>query len=64
MIDDCTPITKEVFIGQNPFGTISKLNADGATILLTQEEYDEWVEFTRGVWDDAPESYDNIVEER
>ena len=47
------PITKEQFIEQNQFGTISKQNADGSTTLLTQEEYDNWVEFSRGIWDDA-----------
>jgi hypothetical protein len=47
------PITKEQFIEQNPFGTISKQNPDGSTTLLIQEEYDDWVEFSRGIWDDA-----------
>jgi hypothetical protein len=45
-------ITKEEFIQQNPFGTISKQNTDGSTTLLTQEEYDEFVENSRGIWDD------------
>ena len=50
---DYTPITKEEFIQQNPFGTISKQNDDGSTTLLTQQEYDDWVEFSRGIWDDT-----------
>jgi hypothetical protein len=45
-------ITKEEFIEQNPFGTISKQNNDGSTILLTQEEYEEWVEFSKGIWEE------------
>jgi hypothetical protein len=43
-------ITKEEFINQNPFGTISKQNPDGSTTLLSQQEYDSWVEFSRGIW--------------
>ena len=43
-----TPITKEEFIEQNPFGTISKQNPDGTTTLLTQEEYDAWVQSRKG----------------
>jgi hypothetical protein len=46
------PITKKEFIEQNPFGTISKQNFDGSMTLLTQEEYIEWIEFSRGIWDD------------
>lgn len=46
------PITKEQFIKENPFGTISKQNPDGTTTLLTQEEYDAWVEFSRGIWEE------------
>jgi hypothetical protein len=57
-MNDYMPITKEEFIQQNPFGTISKQNDDGSTTLLTQQEYDDWVEFSRGVWDEVP-----IVEE-
>ena len=53
-MNDYTPITKEEFIQQNPFGTISKQNDDGSTTLLTQHEYDDWVEFSKGIWDDAP----------
>ena len=52
-MNNYTPITKEEFIQQNPFGTISKQNNDGSTTLLTQQEYDDWVEFSRGIWDDA-----------
>ena len=52
-MNDYTPITKEEFIQQNPFRTISKQNDDGSTTLLTQQEYDDWVEFSRGIWDDA-----------
>lgn len=52
-MNDYTPITKEEFIQQNPFGTISKQNDDGSTTLLTQQEYDDWVEFSRGIWDDT-----------
>lgn len=52
-MNNYTPITKEEFIQQNPFGTISKQNDDGSTTLLTQQEYDDWVEFSRGIWDDA-----------
>ena len=46
------PITKEEFIEQNPFGTISKQNDDGSTTLLDQEEYDNWVEYSKGIWED------------
>ena len=52
-MNNYTPITKEEFIQQNTFGTISKQNDDGSTTLLTQQEYDDWVEFSRGIWDDA-----------
>jgi hypothetical protein len=52
-MNDYTPITKEEFIQQNPFGTISKQNDDGSTTLLTQHEYDDWVEFSKGIWDDT-----------
>ena len=52
-MNNYTPITKEEFIQQNPFGTISKQNNDGSTTLLTQQEYDDWVEFSRGIWDDT-----------
>lgn len=52
-MNDYTPITKEEFIQQNPFGTISKQNDDGSTALLTQQEYDDWVEFSKGIWDDT-----------
>jgi hypothetical protein len=52
-MNDYTPITKEEFIQQNPFGTISKQNDDGSITLLTQQEYDDWVEFSRGIWDDT-----------
>lgn len=52
-MNDYTLITKEEFIQQNPFGTIFKQNNDGSTTLLTQQEYDDWVEFSRGIWDDA-----------
>ena len=52
-MNDYMPITKEEFIKQNPFGTISKQNDDGSTTLLTQQEYDDWVEFSRGIWDDT-----------
>jgi len=55
-MNDYTPITKEEFIQQNPFGTISKQNNDGSTTLLTQQEYDDWVEFSRGIWDDATDT--------
>jgi hypothetical protein len=50
------PITKEEFIEQNPFGTISKQNDDGSTTLLTQEEYDNWVEYSKGIWEELKES--------
>ena len=30
-----------------------KQNEDGSTTLLTQQEYDDWVEFSRGIWDDT-----------
>jgi hypothetical protein len=52
-MNDYMPITKEEFIQQNPFGTISKQNDDSSTTLLTQQEYDDWVEFSRGIWDDT-----------
>jgi len=52
-MNDYTPITKEEFIQQNPFGTISKQNDDSSTTLLTQQEYDDWVEFSRGIWDEV-----------
>lgn len=45
-------MTKEEFIQQNEFGTISKQNPDGSITLLTQKEYDEWVEFSKGIWKD------------
>ena len=57
-MNDYTPITKEEFIQQNPFGTMSKQNNDGSTTLLTQQEYDDWVEFSRGIWDEV----NNIIE--
>lgn len=44
-------ITKQQFIEQNPFGTISKQNPDETITLLTQEEYDEWVESSKGIWE-------------
>lgn len=47
-----TPVTKEEFLAANPFGTIHT-DRDGELRLLTQEEYDEWVENSRGIWDDA-----------
>lgn len=46
------PVTKEEFLAANPFGTIYT-DKDGDLRLLTQEEYDEWVEGSRGIWDDA-----------
>jgi hypothetical protein len=49
-------ITKEEFIQQNKFGTISKQNGDGSTTILTQEEYDEFVENSYGIWSDNPQS--------
>ena len=46
------PVTKDEFLAANPFGTIYT-DKDGDLRLLTQEEYDEWVEGSRGIWDDA-----------
>lgn len=44
------PVTKEEFLAANPFGTIYT-DQDGPLRLLTQEEYAEWVERSRGIWD-------------
>jgi hypothetical protein len=50
-MEEYTPMTKEEFMEQNPFGVIQTDN-DGTPRPLTQEEYDEFVENSRGIWED------------
>lgn len=46
------PVTKAQFLSDNPFGQIFT-DQDGPELrALTQEEYDEFVENSRGIWDD------------
>lgn len=45
------PVSKEQFLSDNPFGEVYT-DQDGPRRPLTQEEYDEWVEGSRGIWDD------------
>jgi hypothetical protein len=46
------PVTKEQFLLDNPFGKIFT-DQDGPELrALTQEEYDEFVENSRGIWDE------------
>lgn len=46
------PVTKEQFLADNPFGEILT-DKDGELRPLTQEEYDQWVEDSRGIWGDS-----------
>lgn len=49
------PVTKEQFLSDNPFGQIFT-DQDGPELrALTQKEYDEFVENSRGIWDDTTE---------
>lgn len=41
---------RDEFIALNPFGTIFKLDNTGNKVLLTEQEYEDWVDFSTGVW--------------
>jgi hypothetical protein len=45
-------MTKEEFIAANPFGTVKIQKQTEEPRDMTQEEYDEWVENSRGIWDE------------
>ena len=50
-----TPMTKEEFIAANPFGSIKLQIATEEPRDMTREEYDAWVENSRGIWEDPEE---------
>lgn len=43
-------LSRDEFIALNPFGTIFKLDNTGNKVLLTEQEYEDWVDFSTGVW--------------
>ena len=49
-MDEITPMTRDEFIAQNPFGVICKMLEDGSRVPLNEEEYEEWVQGSKGIW--------------
>jgi hypothetical protein len=52
MFGDRPKMTREEFIEANPFGTIKIQVATEEPRDMTPEEYEDWVESSRGIWDD------------
>jgi hypothetical protein len=52
MFDEVAKMTREEFIEANPFGTVKMQTGTEEPREMTPEEYEDWVENSRGIWDD------------